>query len=89
IYLFIEHNYTSRIPLTDANTTFADHYNLLQAKTGWEHFFNRKTRLEVYAGANNLLNEKYSLGNDLNAVGSRFYNAAPLRNFFAGLNMMF
>ncbi|MDP9049041.1 MAG: TonB-dependent receptor, partial [Bacteroidota bacterium] len=28
INLFIEHNYTSRIPLNDANTTFADHYNL-------------------------------------------------------------
>jgi len=33
----------------------------------------------------NLLNEKYSLGNDLNAFGSRFFNAAPTRNLQTGI----
>ncbi|MGZ3766989.1 MAG: TonB-dependent receptor [Mucilaginibacter sp.] len=86
-YVFIEHNYTSKLPLNDANTTFAGHYNLVQAKAGWEHLFNHRTRVGIYAGADNLLNEKYSLGNDLNAVGSRFYNAAAPRNYYIGLNM--
>ena len=89
LYLFVEHNYTSRIPLTDANTFFAPHYNLLQAKAGWQHKFNAKNKLEIYAGANNLLNQKYSLGDDLNAVGNRFYNAAPLRNYYIGFNVVF
>ena len=89
VYIFVEHNYTARIPLNDGNTAYAPHYNLLQAKAGWAHNFNRKNRLEVYAGADNLLNEKYSLGDDLNAVGNRYYNAAPLRNYYIGFNVVF
>jgi iron complex outermembrane receptor protein len=33
----------------------------------------------------NILNEVYSLGNDINAAGNRFYNPAPRRNVFAGV----
>ncbi len=89
LYLFVEHNYTGRIPLNDANTTFASHYNLIQAKAGWQISNNHKNRIEIYAGADNLLNEKYSLGNDLNAVGNRYYNPAPPRNYFVGFNAGF
>lgn len=86
LYLFVEHNYTARIPLNDANTSFASGYNILQAKVGWQHKFN-KTRLEIYAGADNILNKKYSLGDDLNAVGNRYYNAAAPRNYYIGLKV--
>ncbi len=86
IYFYVEHNYTARIPLNDANSVFAPHYNLLAAKAGWQHVFI-KTRLELYGGVDNILNEKYSLGDDLNAVGNRYYNPAPLRNYFVGLKV--
>jgi iron complex outermembrane recepter protein len=89
LYLFIEHNYTARIPLNDNNTAFAPHYNLLQAKAGWQHKMGHKSNFEIYVGADNLLNEKYSLGDDLNAVGNRYYNAAPLRNYYIGFNVVF
>jgi len=88
-YLFLEHNFTGRIPLKDDNTVFASQYNLLEAKAGWAIKLSRKTKLDVYAGAGNLLNQKYSLGNDLNAIGSRFYNPAPPRNFYIGFNAGF
>lgn len=87
--LFVEHNYTARIPLNDGNTAYAPHYNLLQAKVGWQHKLSHKSRLEIYAGADNLLNEKFSLGDDLNAVGNRYYNAAAPRNYYAGMNVVF
>ncbi|WP_299496560.1 TonB-dependent receptor [Mucilaginibacter sp.] len=89
LYLFVEHNYTARIPLNEANTFFAPHYNLVQAKMGWQHKLNDKSRLEIYAGVDNLFNEKYSLGDDLDAVGNRFYNPSPLRNYYAGFNVKF
>jgi iron complex outermembrane receptor protein len=89
LYLFVEYNHTARIPLDDANTSFAAPYNLLQAKVGWQHKLSRKSRLEIYAGSDNILNEKYSLGDDLNAVGNRYYNAAPLRNYYAGFNIVY
>lgn len=85
--LFVQHNYTSSIPLNDANNIYAAKYHLLQAKASWQHAISRKTRFELYAGADNLLNQKYSLGNDLNAAGTRYFNPAPLRNYFLGVNV--
>jgi iron complex outermembrane recepter protein len=85
LVLSVLHQYVDEIPLNDANTFYATGYNLLQAKLRWQGITYKKTRLELQAGADNLLNERYSLGNDINAFGNRFYNPAPLRNYFAGL----
>lgn len=80
-YFFSQHNYTARIPLNDLNSEYAKAYNLVQLKLGWRHTA-RKFVLDLSAGVDNLLDEKYSLGNDLNAVGNRYYNAAMPRNYF-------
>jgi iron complex outermembrane recepter protein len=89
IYLFAQHNYTSRIPLNDANSVYANRYHLVQAKAGWQHLLKGNTLLDIYAGVDNLFNENYSLGNDLNALGNRYYNPAAMRNFYAGFNVSF
>ena len=86
-YLFAQHNYTSKIPLNDANSLFAGEYNLVHFKAGWRKSTPGKPNLDFFAGVDNLLNENYSLGNDLNAFGGRFFNAAPLRNFFGGVKV--
>ncbi|WP_432711820.1 TonB-dependent receptor [Pedobacter sp.] len=88
-YLFVQHNYTSSIPLNDANSVKASAYHLLQGKIGWKNLKMAKVPVEVFVGADNLLNQKYSLGNDLNAAGGRYFNAAARRNFYAGLLMKF
>jgi len=87
VFIYAEHNYTAKIPLNDANTAFAPHYNLVAAKVGWSHQLSRKSNFEIYTGVENILNEKYSLGDDLNAVGNRYYNAAALRNYYVGLKV--
>jgi len=40
--------------------------------------------LNLFGGIDNLLNQSYSLGNDLNAVGGRYFNPAAKRNFWIG-----
>jgi iron complex outermembrane receptor protein len=87
LYVFAQHNYTARMPLNDASSAYANHYNLVEAKAGWEQLINHSARLTIYAGIDNLLNEKYSLGNDLNAIGNRYYNAAAPRNYYLGLKV--
>lgn len=87
IYVFVQHNYTSSIPLNDASTVFAAQYHLVQAKAGCTVTLNPKTKLQIYAGADNILNSHYSLGNDLNAVGNRYFNPSPLRNYYAGVGL--
>lgn len=83
--LFAMHNYTSGIPLNDANTVYADAYHLVQAKASWQRAVSGRWTISLFAGVDNLLNQTYSLGNDINAFGGRFFNAAPGINFYGGL----
>ncbi len=81
-------SYVDHIPLNDANTAFAESYVLLGLRAGWNTTLRDSHRLEVFAGIDNALDEKYSLGNDLNAFGGRYYNAAMPRNYYAGVNIL-
>lgn len=87
VYLFAQHNFTDVIPLNDANTAYAPSYHLVQLKSGWKKQL-RRADLEISAGIDNLLSADYSLGNDLNAFGGRYFNPAPPRNFFVSLAML-
>jgi iron complex outermembrane receptor protein len=82
-YLHVFYTYTSSIPLTDANDAYANAYHLLQTKGGWKTWY-KKLSIDIYIGGDNLLNEHYSLGDDINAAGKRFYNPAATINFFGG-----
>jgi len=86
IYVNVTSNYTDRIPLNDAADEYADAYFLLGARAGYIQEV-RKVRLEVFGGVDNATDAVYSLGNDLNAVGRRYYNAAAPRNYFAGVRL--
>jgi iron complex outermembrane recepter protein len=77
--------YSGRIYMNDANTESTAPYNLLGLRMGYKYRSSGKIKFEVFAGAENILNEQYSLGNDINAVGGRYYNAAAGRNYYAGL----
>lgn len=83
-YASVMLNNTSAIPLTDDNSVFAGAYQLLQAKIGYTYQHNGFT-YHLFVAGDNLLNQVYSLGNDINAVGGRYYNPAAGRNLSAGL----
>jgi iron complex outermembrane receptor protein len=86
-YTNLTYTYTDKIYLNDANTDIAGSYNLLGARIGYRKIFAKKIRLEIFAGADNLFNTKYSLGNDINAAAGRYYNAAATANYFAGISL--
>jgi iron complex outermembrane receptor protein len=82
--LNITANLTSKISLNDAATVYAEGYELLQAKMS-KQFKWKQNYIQLFAGADNLLNQTYSLGNDINAAGNRYFNPAPLRNTYMGI----
>ena len=87
LYLNSTYYAASKIFLNDANTFSAIAYQVLGCRIGWKKTFGKKYKMNFYAGADNLLDEVYSLGNDINAAANRFYNAAPRRNYYVGLSL--
>ena len=85
LYFHASYYAASKIFLDDANTAAAPAYHLLGARLGWKIASGRGCSWNLYAGADNLLDETYSLGNDINAAAGRYYNAAPRRNYYAGI----
>ena len=86
IYLNFTHQFTEKTPLNDANTVFQESYDLVNLRAGWVKSLGNFD-LELFAGVDNLLDESYSLGNDLNAFAGRFYQPAPTRNWYGGVKL--
>jgi iron complex outermembrane recepter protein len=86
-YINSTFNFVDRLPLNDANSEYANDYFLAGARVGYTYHSKSKRSMEVWLGVDNALDQKYSLGNDLNATGKRFYNAAAGRNFYFGLKL--
>lgn len=86
---YLLHQYTSKMPLNDANTVYANSVNIMTLKGDWKINLSGKRNLLLHAQIANIFNEKYSLGNDINAFGGRYYNPAAARNYTIGLSTQF
>jgi iron complex outermembrane receptor protein len=76
-FQFVDYQY-----LNDANTEQMGSYRLWNTKISYAI-----KRWTLWATADNLGDERYSSGPDLNATGGRFYNPSPGRNFHIGLQL--
>lgn len=83
INLNVHYRYVSKTPLTDDNEIWANSYHLLNAKINYNPSF--MSDFNFFGGVENIFNTTYSLGNDLNAFGGRYYQAAPGMNFYLGI----
>ena len=86
IYLNLTHHYSDEVPLNDQNTVFANAYHLFDFKLGLENQIF-ETGFDLFFGINNVFDIRYSLGNDINPFGNRYFQPAPGRNWFAGLKV--
>lgn len=76
-----------KIPLNDENSVFSSAYQDVSLKIGYSFRWNNGAKAEIFGGVRNALNQDYSLGNDLNAFGDRYFQPAPLRNYYGGVKM--
>jgi iron complex outermembrane receptor protein len=76
-FQFVDYQY-----LNDVNTEKMGSYRLWNTKISYA-----RKRWTLWAAADNLGDERYSSGPDLNATGGRFYNPSPGRNFHIGLQL--
>jgi iron complex outermembrane receptor protein len=73
--------YNSRVPLNDLNSEFGNEVHSLSGRVGYQ-FKKEQYAFLLSAGMDNILDQRYSLGYDINAAAGRYYNAAPGRNYF-------
>ena len=77
----IKSKYVGKFFADDKNSNEVDAYSIFQYRV-WKDFKN----YSLYAGVNNLFNKKYFDNIRINAFANRFYEPAPLRNYYAGIN---
>ncbi|MDR6158355.1 iron complex outermembrane receptor protein [Chryseobacterium sp. SLBN-27] len=82
------HFYTSKIPLNDANSVWSEPSVVGNIQFRFPFELDR-TRLNIFLQIQNLYNEDYVSGFDINAFGNRYYNPAPKRNFVFGVKVDF
>jgi iron complex outermembrane receptor protein len=85
LFISVTSNYTDHIALVDNNSIYAAEYYLFGSRLSYRSAIGKNV-LEIFAGIDNAFDRKYSLGNDLNAAGGRYFNVAPGRNYYGGVN---
>ncbi|GAB2865618.1 TonB-dependent receptor family protein [Hymenobacter ruber] len=86
-YLSPSLSHQARIVLNDANTEEAAGYWVFGARGGWRRTLGRHLETNIYAGIDNATDRRYSLGNDLNAFGGRYFQPAPGRAWYGGVQV--
>lgn len=92
--LYAHYQYVGKMPLNDANTHYNESYKLFNLKASYSLDFFRNFEAEIYAGINNLFEEKYASGILPNAVGfggasPRYFYPGNPRNYFGGIGLSY
>jgi iron complex outermembrane receptor protein len=80
----LQSQYTGALYSDDANQTQVADYFLANIRL-WKSFKN----FSFFGGINNLLDRAYFDNIRINAFGKRYYEPAPLRNFYLGVSITF
>ena len=76
--------YSGNLYADDANQTLVDDYFLANIRL-WKSY----EKLSFFGGINNLLDTAYFDNIRINAFGKRYYEPAPMRNFYLGMSITF
>lgn len=87
IKLNVSHAYTGAVPLNDANTVFAEHYNRVFVNAQYNLKLLQKYDVICFVSWERSFNNPYGLGNDLNAALNRYYNPSAPWMFTAGIEL--
>jgi iron complex outermembrane receptor protein len=88
-YGTLNYQFIDEMPLRDDNSIYSDSYSLVNLKAGFRKLFWNRLKLDLFAGINNLLNEKYASMFLINAPSfggqaPRYYYPGLPINYFGG-----
>ena len=76
----LQSQYSGNLYADDANQTRVEDYLLVNFR-----FWKSLKKISFFCGINNLLNKAYFDNIRINAYGKRYYEPAPMRNFYLGI----
>lgn len=85
----LETEYIGDLVADNANATEVDSYWLLNLRVGDGWQLSEDTRLSAYLGLRNLLDEEHYANVRLNGTFGRFYEPAPGRSVYGGVELSF
>ncbi|MFD1315385.1 TonB-dependent receptor [Namhaeicola litoreus] len=93
-YSTLQYQFIDEIPVNDANSIFADSYQLLHVKLGYQNAFFQNFRFDAFFGMNNLFDEKYASMLQINATAfgnnsPRYYYPGEPLNYYFGVNLSY
>ncbi|MGD8430104.1 MAG: TonB-dependent receptor [Ectothiorhodospiraceae bacterium] len=88
IYTAVEVQYVDSLYADNANSVTSDAYTVTNIRAGWTRFLER-WELSVFGGVNNVFDELYNGNVRINAFGGRYFEPAPDRNLYAGLQVRY
>lgn len=80
----LEARWSDEIFVNDQNSESADSYTVVNWRAGFEHSFGRLAVSE-FVRVDNLFDKRYIGSVIVNAAGGRYYEPAPDRNYFVGV----
>lgn len=92
IYGNINFQYVGSMPITDANSLYSKSYNLTNIKTGYKTNLNKKLKLNMFFGINNIFDVAYASQILINATSfgnsaPRYYYPGNPVNYYTGINI--
>lgn len=89
LYSNINWQSVGEMPILDDNSLFSEAYNLLNLKAGFKKQIN-KLSLNIYAGINNLMDEKFASMLQINPrFNQRYYYPGLPINYYTGFKVSF
>jgi iron complex outermembrane receptor protein len=82
----VDNTHTSSLVVNDANTTEAEGWWTTNLRVGWDGQAGR-VRIAPFVGVLNAFDERYSGSVVVNARGGRYFEPAPGRNVYVGLEV--
>jgi iron complex outermembrane receptor protein len=89
LYANVNYLYRDGMPITSDGLNRTSSYSLLNAKLGFHRTFLKHFEADVYAGAQNIMSEKYSYMVFVNQLPDAYMPAPNEINYFGGVNLKF
>ncbi len=84
-YVALSYRWTDRLPLTDDNAVTQSPIHYTTSRLGYQFELGRSMQGSIFGGVDNILDQTFSFGNDVNAFGERYFQPAPGRNYYLGV----